>query len=447
MRNLISELLDFRKQEQGYLKLRVEEQNLVTFTRQIYMCFYEYAQKKEITYRFDSVEETISVWFDPIQLQKVIFNLLSNAFKYTPEGKDIKVTVRRQQRMIEIAVADSGCGIPRDAQQKIFERFYQVGDEYSRKGLLGSGIGLALIKGIVDAHKGEIKVDSTLGEGSVFRIYLPIGNVQFTQEELEYEKVVKSYSDHRNMLMDEIALLNDAMEKDEPEIAEDKTGMPRVLLVEDDEEVLEMLVNIFSPTYTVYKATNGQVGFEMAQQWHPDIVVSDVMMPVMSGKEMCYKIKNCLELAYMPVVLLTAQTSEDCTIEGYMFGADDYITKPFNVKLLLTRCGNLLKNRKKLLGKIAQTEKMTTPETGILNVMDQELLDKATTVIRRNFDNPDFDMNMLAAELNMGRSKMFTRLKEVVGLTPNEFTLKLKLEEALRMLQDCLLYTSPSPRD
>ncbi|MFR9263309.1 MAG: response regulator, partial [Bacteroides cellulosilyticus] len=143
-----------------------------------------------------------------------------------------------------------------------------------------------------------------------------------------------TYSDHRNMLMDEIALLNDAMEKDEPEIIEDKTGMPRVLLVEDDEEVLEMLVNIFSPTYTVYKATNGQVGFEMTQQWHPDIVVSDVMMPVMSGKEMCYKIKNCLELAYMPVVLLTAQTSEDCTIEGYMFGADDYITKPFNVKLL-----------------------------------------------------------------------------------------------------------------
>ena len=145
---------------------------------------------------------------------------------------------------------------------------------------------------------------------------------------------------------------------------------------------------------------------------------------------MCYKIKNCLELAYMPVVLLTAQTSEDCTIEGYMFGADDYITKPFNVKLLLTRSGNLLKNRKKLLGKIAQTEKMTTSEIGILNVMDQELLDKATIVIRRNFDNPDFDMNMLAAELNMGRSKMFTRLKEVVGLPPNEFTLKLKLEEA-----------------
>lgn len=440
LRLLITELLDFRKQEQGFMKLKVERVDVISFVKDIYQLFVDFARKRNMEYTFEHVEEEVDLWFDPVQMQKVVFNLLSNAFKYTPEGKDIKVTVRRQQRMIEIAVADSGCGIPRDAQQKIFERFYQVGDEYSRKGLLGSGIGLALIKGIVDAHKGEIKVDSTLGEGSVFRIYLPIGNVQFTQEELEYEKAVKSYSDHKNMLMDEIALLNDAMEKDEPEIAEDKTGMPRVLLVEDDEEVLEMLVNIFSPTYTVYKATNGQVGFEMAQQWHPDIVVSDVMMPVMSGKEMCYKIKNCLELAYMPVVLLTAQTSEDCTIEGYMFGADDYITKPFNVKLLLTRCGNLLKNRKKLLGKIAQTEKMTTPETGILNVMDQELLDKATTVIRRNFDNPDFDMNMLAAELNMGRSKMFTRLKEVVGLTPNEFTLKLKLEEALRMLQEAPQY-------
>lgn len=440
LRLLITELLDFRKQEQGFMKLKVERVDVISFVRDIYQLFADFAHKRNMEYTFEHVEEEVDLWFDPVQMQKVVFNLLSNAFKYTPEGKGIKVSIRRQQRMVEIAVADSGCGIPRDVQQKIFERFYQVGDEYSRKGLLGSGIGLALIKGIVDAHKGEIKVDSTLGEGSIFMIYLPIGNVQFTQEELEYEKAVKSYSDHKDMLMDEIALLNDTMEKDETEIAEDKTGMPRVLLVEDDEEVLEMLANIFSPTYTVYKATNGQVGFEMAQQWHPDIVVSDVMMPVMSGKEMCYKIKNCLELAYMPVVLLTAQTSEDCTIEGYMFGADDYITKPFNVKLLLTRCGNLLKSRKKLLDKAAQVEVTAIPETGILNVADQELLDKATRIIKRNFDNPDFDMSMLASELNMGRSKMFARLKEVVGLTPNEFTLKLKLEEALRLLQEAPQY-------
>ena len=443
LRLLITELLDFRKQEQGFMRLKVERVEAVLFVKDIYRLLVDFARKRNMEYIFEDTGEEIYLWFDPVQMQKVVFNLLSNAFKYTPEGKSIKVSVRRQQRIVEIVVEDTGCGISADDKQKIFERFYQAGDEYSGKGIVGSGIGLALLKGIVDAHKGEIKVDSVLGEGSTFRICLPVGNGHFTQEELECEKTVRAFSDREDMLMDEIALLNDTMEKSEADqdMPEDKNeGMPRVLLVEDDEEVLEMLVSIFSPTYTVYKATNGQVGFEMAQQWHPDIVVSDVMMPVMSGKEMCYKIKNCLELAYMPVVLLTAQTSEDCTIEGYMFGADDYITKPFNVKLLLTRCGNLLKNRKKLLDKAAQVEVTAVPEVGILNVVDQELLDKATSIIKRNFDNPDFDMNMLASELNMGRSKMFVRLKEVVGLTPNEFTLKLKLEEALRMLQEAPQY-------
>lgn len=156
----------------------------------------------------------------------------------------------------------------------------------------------------------------------------------------------------------------------------------------------------------------------------------------MSGKELCYKIKNSIELSYIPVVLLTAQSSTEQMVEGYMFGADDYIIKPFNVRLLLTRCGNLLKNRQSLLKKMAHIEKIPTQEIGGLTAVDKKLVDTAVEIIKRNFDNPDFDMDMLAAELNLGRSKMFARLKEVVGLTPNEFTLKLKLEEALRLLKE-----------
>ena len=210
----------------------------------------------------------------------------------------------------------------------------------------------------------------------------------------------------------------------------------RILIVEDDEDVLDMLENIFSLSYKVCKATNGQMGFEMAQQLHPDLVVSDVMMPVMSGKEMCYKIKNCLELAYIPVVLLTAQSSVDYEIEGYVFGADDYVTKPFDIKLLLARCASLLKNRQQRLKSLSRMEAAETQDIRVLNILDQKLLDNAVEIIRQNFDNPEFDMNVLAARLGMGRSKMFSRLKEVLGLTPNEFTLKLKLEEALRMLQE-----------
>ena len=215
----------------------------------------------------------------------------------------------------------------------------------------------------------------------------------------------------------------------------EESGKPRVLLVEDDEGVLDMLEGIFSSSYIVYKASNGQMGFELAQQLQPDLVVSDVMMPVMSGKEMCYKIKNSLELAYIPVVLLTAQSSIDYTIEGYMFGADDYITKPFNVKLLLARCNNLLRNRRLLLKKLSRTEAMIPQEAGGFTAADQKLLDTASEVIKRNFDNPDFDMNMLADGLNMSRSKMFVVLKGITGLTPNELTLKLKMEEALRRLK------------
>ena len=435
LRLLITELLDFRKQEQGFMKLKVECVDTVAFVKDIYQQFTDLARKRKMAYTFEYAEEKIDLWIDPVQMQKAVFNLLSNAFKYTPEGAMIKVSIRKQQRMVEIAVKDTGCGIPQEFVSKIFERFYQV-DELLQKGTIGSGIGLALTKGVIDAHKGTIEVDSALGEGSSFRIQLPLGNAHFTQEELEHEKVVLPSSVWSEMMVAETIFPDMPEVEEEPQTEEDKTGMPVVLLVEDDEDMLEMLESIFSPTYIVHKATNGQMGYEMVQQLHPDIVVSDVMMPVMSGKDMCYKIKNSLELAYVPVVLLTAQASEDYTIEGYMFGADDYITKPFNVKLLLTRCGNLLKNRRSLLKKVANTEKVATQEVSGLSVADQKLLDDATAIIKRNFDNPDFDMDMLAADLYMGRSKMFIRLKEVVGLTPNEYTLKLKLEEALRMLQD-----------
>lgn len=437
LRFLITELLDFRKQEQGFMTLKVECVDGVSFIKNIYQLFTEYARIKDITYTFDCADDKVELWFDPVQMQKVIFNLLSNAFKYTSKGGHIKISIKRLQRSVEIAVSDTGCGIPPELLSKIFERFYQV-DGTSQKGILGSGIGLAFAKGIVEAHRGEIKLESVLGEGSCFKIHLLIGNAHFSSQELEHEKVLAPAldPDWKGMLMSEELLPQEFETDRDDESEEEKSGKPSILLVEDDEEVLEMLVSIFSPTYVVHKAINGQIGFDMACQLHPDIVVSDVMMPVMSGKEMCYKIKNCLELAYIPVILLTAQSSEDYTIEGYMFGADDYITKPFNVKLLLARCSNLLNNRQMLLKKAVRQEKNISQEIGGLTAMDQKLLDMATEIIKQNFDNADFDMNMLATELNMGRSKMFTRLKEVVGLTPNEFTLKLKLEEALRLLQD-----------
>ena len=437
MRNLISELLDFRKQEQGYLKLRVEEQNLVTFTRQIYMCFYEYAQKKEITYRFDSVEETISVWFDPIQLQKVIFNLLSNAFKYTSNKGNITVEVRKVASQAVVSVCDTGIGIPVEHISKIFDRFYQTDNASSSSSFtLGTGIGLALAKGIMNMHHGKIEVESTVGEGTKFILSLPLGNRHFSDEEMAVTEGRESLIIPETSVSSYGQLMAEEIKEPESQKNMDEEDKPTILLVDDNTELLSMLEDIFLPMYNVYTACNGREGLEMAQQIQPDLIVSDVIMPEMSGKDLCYKIKTNVELSHISVVLLTAQTSVEYVVEGLMFGADDYITKPFNIKVLVARCNNLIKNKKRLIAHYAGKIITESPVAEAINEKDKELLTKCVNIVRENFENPDFDVTALASELCMGRSKLYMQFKQMTGLTPNEFILKVKLDEAMSLLTD-----------
>ena len=435
MRNLISELLDFRKQEQGYLKLKVEEQNLVTFTRQIYMCFYEYAQKKEITYRFDNVEETISVWFDSKQLQKVIFNLLSNAFKYTPNKGSIRVEVRMLASQAIVSVCDTGVGIPEEHISKIFERFYQT--DNSSSFTLGTGIGLALAKGIMNMHHGKIDVESTVGKGTKFTLSLPLGNRHFSDEEMATVESRESViiSEAVPMLpFEQIMDVEEEKTKVQENIKEE--DKPIILLVDDNEELLSMLEDLFLPIYKVYIAHDGREGLEMARQIQPDLIISDVMMPEMSGKELCYKIKTNVELSHISVVLLTAQTSVEYVVEGLMFGADDYVTKPFNVKVLIARCNNLIKNKKRLIAHYAGKTITESPVAEAINERDKELLAKCVNIIKENFENPAFDVTALASELCVGRSKLYMQFKQMTGLTPNEFILKIKLDEAMSLLKN-----------
>ena len=434
MRNLITELLDFRKQEQGYMHLKVEKYDLIAFTQDIYDSFKEYAEKRGIEYRFYHAEQSVEAWFDASQLQKAVFNLLSNAFKYTPSNGYISVKISTSRDMLEIEVKDSGCGISPDAIEKIFDRFYQA-DNVSDASLTGTGIGLALTKGIVEMHKGRIEVDSEIDKGSTFRILLKKGNSHFTQEELESK--VKQPVVNTTVMPSSVETYDEDIErKSETDSADEDSTKPVMLIVEDDEDILMMLEDIFMSVYKVYRANNGSEGFDLAQQLHPDIIISDVMMPVMTGKEMCYKIKNSLELSHIPVVLLTAQTSEEHTVEGYMFGADDYITKPFNVKVLMSRCNSLVKNRQLVIEKLKNTQIEDKKMVMATNIADQKLMEQTIDIIKKNFENPEFDMNTLAAELNMGRSKLYSRIKEITGFTPNEFTLNVKLKEGLRLLKD-----------
>lgn len=495
LRGLITELLDFRKLEQGFMKLKVHRVDAVDFTRTIYLQFVEYARKRGIAYSCHHPDGAVDLWLDSGQMRKVVLNLLSNAFKHTPQGGTIEVSVHCLHRQVQIAVRDTGSGIPEEQLQRIFERFYQVDEEKEDK-QTGSGIGLALAKGIVDAHHGELRVESRVGEGSCFTISLPMGHAHFTEEELysaDRQKLVKESSAEGTLnregerlsedyTWDIVASLREVPSEDsshpeadlsnETEALSHSLGQqtaqgqsvdsdrqrPLLLIVEDDDEMRRMLVEILAPTYEVAVASNGREGFEQALQIRPDLIVSDVMMPEMDGKEMCYKIKNCLEMAYTPVILLTAQVSDEHTVEGFMFGADDYITKPFPIKLLLVRCDNLLRNKRIFLKKMAAAASQgvlagqpSGPGTGDqmsvqvgegvaemshVSAADRKVLDNAVQIIRRNFDNSEFDMNVLASELHLGRSKMFTLLKELTGLTPNEFTMKLKMEEALRLLKE-----------
>ena len=429
LKRLISELLDFRKQEQGFLKLKVEQVDMVDFIYGIWQTFEEYARSRRITYTFESLEKHAEVWLDPVQMQKVISNLLSNAFKYTPDGGRIEVRIRKTLRMAEVSVSDSGRGIPEEDRKHIFERFYRSGDEYS---VAGTGIGLALSMEIVKAHKGSLEVAGEPGKGSVFTLGILSGNDHFTREELEHAKTGYSVDNSYALMMQSEA----GPEVPEPgETHEDGEGIPTVLIVDDDAEMLEMLEQIFSPSYRVFKAADGREGLAMTAEILPDLVVSDLMMPGISGKELCRRIKTNLELSYIPVVLLTASDSMEEQVMGYMYGADDYICKPFNVKLLLARCENLVRNRKLMLGRMEARPVRTSASEG-LKSSDRDMMEKAAAIIRQNFDNSDFSMDDLASGLNMSRTRMFSFFKSVLGTTPNEFTLNLKMEEAARMLAE-----------
>lgn len=434
MRDLISELLDFRKREQGYYTLKIEGVNLVDYIKDIYESFSEYARKRHITYTYDFSEgENIIAYIDKVQFKKAIYNLLSNAFKYTSAPGSITIRLRSDD-YIHILIEDNGIGISSDELSKIFQRFYQV--EYRTSGFsLGTGIGLALTKEIVESHRGEIRVDSALNKGSIFEIKLLKGYSHFNETELKENFPAAITLPCRP---DQCENNPEESEGNKEIDSGDNTNSPySILIVEDNEELLELLRDAFSDKYNVYTALNGKTGLEMATEFMPDIILSDVMMPEMSGKEMCYKIKNNINLSHIPVVMLTARDSTDQTIEGYMFGADDYVVKPFNMEILKARCNSIVKNRQLLRRNMAK-DGGPVITFDVQSEQEEKFLKKATEIIKQNFDNPEFDMNMLASELGMGRNKLYAEMKEITNLSPNEFALNLKMRESIHLLQNHL---------
>lgn len=436
LRELITELLDFRKQEQGHMKIKVSQHNLVNFLYENYLLFLEYANSQQIAFNFVKESDTLEAWFDQKQMQKVVNNLLSNALKHTPAQGCITLSIRKENGNAIIEVKDSGTGIEAKEADKIFERFYQVDNQEDTKDAAksGTGIGLALTKGIVELHHGSIRVESELGKGSNFIVTLPLDASRFSPSE-----IAPVQPEEQPVQPADMSLTDNAANLLQAEIEEDIPLKRRVdakmLIVEDNDSIREMLAEIFKPFYAILTAPDGAQAWELLKQEMPDIVVSDVVMPNMSGTELCKRIKTDNNTCHIPVVLLTARTAVEQNIEGLRIGADDYITKPFNTNLLIVRCNNLVNSRILLQEKFSK-QPQAAVQMLATNPIDKDILDRAMNIIEQHLDDTEFNVNSFAREMGMARTNLFAKLKAITGQTPNDFILTIRLKKGALMLRN-----------
>ena len=443
LRNLITELLDFRKIEQGGLRLKAGKHNLVNEVYNCYRFYQDYAAEKHIAYKFQKSADEIDVWYDAKQLPKVINNLLSNALKFVIEGggadRKVSILVKKQEHEAIIEVIDNGVGIRKEDLPHIYQRFYQADSASERE---GTGIGLSLAKSIIDLHQGTIEVHSEPGVETIFNVHLKLGNEHFKPEELittEARTEEKGYSqEHTPEIESMEAEAGSEVGTQVLPMGSDETDIPRnrVLIVEDDELLRNTLAELFQPHFRVSMAGNGQEGWEKVQQEKPACVVSDIVMPGMSGTELCKAIKQEPSLCHIPVVLLTAKTERKYQLEGLKTGADDYIEKPFDAELLLSRCNNLINNRILIQEKFTGQSVAESCKVMATNIMDQKFMDKAAKTVGDHLYTTGFSTDDFAREMGVSRTKLFTKLKEITGETPADFIQSLRLNAAAKMLRE-----------
>lgn len=433
--NLINKLLDYRKIESGHILLRVKEDNIVAFTEDICSGFVELAHQRNIRFEFKSDQPVIQSWFDNEKLEMVLTNLISNSFKYIGKGNEVTVHVLKEvsdrfpQGRVVIKIRDNGIGIPKRHLGNIFDWFYK-GENF---GGMSSGIGLSLAKKLVHLHKGEIFVDSTEGKGSVFSIKIPLGKEHFKQGDI----VLQEHDDNSKAQL--TSALPEAAHDIEHEDAHGRKGQKQLLIIEDDEEIRGFLYDYFEKDYRIWEAANGKEGLDLAMSHHPDLIISDIMMPEMDGIEFCKLIKTNIRSSHIPVILLTAKSGHAHHKDGIIAGADAYITKPFSPELLRLTVTNLLQARENLMRfyrNLFSPEIQNHPTNHEqVNVVDEKFLKSIHSKLLANLDKPEFNVNELCEELNMSRSLVYKKVKMLTGLSPIEYTRSLRMQEAAKLLK------------
>lgn len=426
LKKLIQQILDFRKIEYGMMKLNVTQGDIVEFVRSV--CDNNFAvllDKKHVTFSFTAQPDNQEGFFDEDKIEKVVDNLLSNAVKYTPENGSISVSVDRKitdgHVWAEIKVTDSGEGISEENLEKIFTRFYIIHREDTSR---SNGIGLSLVKDMLDLHHASINVESHIGKGTTFTIMLPVDRESYTEDEITADKKLEIKDRELPIEQKE---LETAIENDT------ETKSHNLLLVEDNEELLSVMTRILSRRYYIFQASDGEQAWEKVNTYDIDLIISDVAMPNMDGLELCRKLKNDLNVSHIPFIMLTARDSTEDRIECYNAGADGYISKPFELKVLEARISNFLQNREKRQNEFRNNPVISNNKLDMSKI-DHEFIKKLVTVIETTIEDPNFDIQRLASEVNMSKSSLYRKVKLLTGLSPVEFVRNTKLKYAARLL-------------
>ena len=427
--NLINQMMDLRKIDKGQMQMRMSEQNLVGFINDIYTLFGHQAKSRQINFSFEHDCDRLPVWIDRSNFDKVVVNVLSNAFKYTPAGGEIGIRLTHDDKHAVIAVRDNGEKIPEDKLEKIFQRFYQA-DSASNDRNAGTGIGLDLTRSLVELHHGTITVHN-LDKGCEFVITIPLGKDHLRPEEILMEADIP-----QETLM--------SLEEEPEAVEEEVTPMEQpaangnsIVIAEDDDEIRNYLEAELSRDYDVHSCVNGREALAEIYRIKPSLVISDVMMPEMDGHALCSQLKSNSSTNFIPVILLTARSREEDRLEGLETGADAYIVKPFNMDILRRTIHNMLDSRRLLRMKYERTDGLEEQMEEIrLKSPDEKLLDKIMECVRKNLTNSDLNIDMISDEVGISRVHLHRKMKELTGQTPHDFIRSIRLKKAAQLLTE-----------
>ena len=424
---LINELLDFKKLEQR--NLQVSESDFIAFSKEIYLSFTEMAFQKNITFTFETNISHLNMWFNKNEIEKVFYNLLSNAFKFTNDGSSITILLSETNTHLQVEIIDQGIGMSKKNLQKIFNRFYKMPNKLATNNE-GWGLGLAISKEIIELHQGEIRVESNAGKGSNFMMLLKKGNSHFSQENIDNSaSSIEDIANYFTQLQLKTPL---QLEKDtEDTVQKSKT----ILVVEDNIEIRAYIIQIISPLYLVFEASNGVEALQIIDKENIDLIISDVMMPKMDGITLTKTIKTNINTSHLPIILLTARSSYLHKMEGFETGADDYILKPFDESLVLSRIKGVLNNRELIYQKFKQKELIPLSQLE-LNKADDEFMQTIIKVIDANMSAAALDAKFVGSQLAMSHSVLYKKIKALTNMTFVEFVRDYKLKTAKQLISD-----------